>query len=180
MKNTLLAFTMVLAFGIGSDARADGPGPLGFGSFDGHIVFCAPPSDPISFEILPDGTQIIEFINIGNLWVTGNPLVDGVEENHVLATFEPGPPPPAPATGTLDINATVDVAAVQGGWRVRQFIHVTPEGDTGWGLGVGTGDLSGKLIVFTSTTPEEIANSPCAVPFGAPITGRVITFRWDL
>ena len=169
---TITSATLLLLC-VGDVAQADFNTSRSSSRFDGHIVFCAPPSDPVNVEVLPDGTQILEFVNIGNIWLTGNWLVDGVEENHVTATTSPDSP-----ITRIDINAKTNVEAVEGGWRIWQHILVSPEGDTGWGFGIGKGDLRGRLLVFRSSTPEEITNSPCGVPFGVPIWGKVVTFRW--
>ena len=164
MRQTLLALSLVLLC-LGNAAHANS-------SFDGHIVFCAPPNPPTSVEVLPDGTEILTFVNIGNIWFTGNPLIDGFEENHVTATFQPN------GEGTLDISGTVDVDAVDGGWRFRQILFLTFEGEFGFGIGVGTGDLRGRIILYRPGAPEEIENSPCAVDVGATIRGRIVTLRW--
>lgn len=169
MRKTLLALSLLFVC-LGNAALADHSYPR---TFDGHIVFCAPQSPPVNVEVLPDGTQILNFVNIGNVWLTGNPLIDGLEENFVTATIPPNSPP-----SRIEISATVDVDAVDGRWRVRQLIIPGPDGDVGYGIGIGTGDLRGRLIVFRSGTPEMIENSPCVVPFGVPISGRIVTFGW--
>lgn len=173
MRHKLLALTAA-ALLIGN-AYADDVRPAlhGTSSFDGHIVFCAPRTPPTSFEVLPDGTEITTFVNIGNIWLTGNPLVDGVEENHVTAIS-----PPDSDTDRIEISGTIDVDAVDGGWRFRQLLFASPTNFSGWGVGVGTGDLRGRLMLFTADTPEMISNSPCGVPFAAPISGTVFTIRW--
>lgn len=157
-------------------AHADHARSTGFSnSFDGHIVFCPTEVIDLGTEILPNGLIRREFVNIGNLWITDNELLNGVEENHVVATFEPGPPPP---TGTIEIDGTTVVDAVEGAWRFRQIIFVTPEEDRGYGFGIGTGDLRGKLILFRSAKPEFLRDTPCGPTGGAPISGRIITFGW--
>lgn len=171
MKRTLFAALAFFAF-IGNVATAETSG-LRSSSFDGHILFCATEGGLISEETLPDGTIIRKFFNIGNVWFTGNPLVDGVERNEVTATSVPNPP-----SLRLDITGFTDVDAVDGGWRFRQLIRIDSQGERGIGFGLGTGDLRGKLIIFRSGAGEEITNSPCAVPFGVPISGKVITFGW--
>ena len=67
---------------------------------------------------------------------------------------------------------------MDGSWRFRQMVYTTPEGDRGYGIGIGTGDLRGRLIFFRSTTPEFAPETPCGPTGRAPISGRVITFGW--
>ncbi|MGH8193631.1 MAG: hypothetical protein ACREQ8_04405 [Woeseiaceae bacterium] len=173
MKNkapvaTALALTLVLG-AIGNPAYAD----LRISEFEGHIVFCAPQNPPVIVEELPGGVEIVTFVNIGNIWLTGNPLVDGIEENRAVVTFVPDSP-----ITTVKIKGKIDVAAVDGRWRFRQRIILGPDGDSGIGLGLGSGDLRGKLLLFQTGTPELIENSPCEVPIGAPLTGKIISFGW--
>ncbi len=142
-------------------------------AFEGHIIFCAPRQPPVSVEILPDGTVITTFVNDGNIWRTGNHLVDGVESNTVVATSNPDSP-----VFTADIRGRVTVDAVHGRWVFRQSVTASPEGDSSFGIGLGFGDLVGKIIVFETGSIVEITDSPCNVPFAAPLTGRVISFGW--
>lgn len=141
--------------------------------FEGHIVFCAPQDPPISVEMLPGGVQVLTFLNIGNIWLTGNPLVDGVEENTTVVTIDPA---------LVDVKAKqsgkVDVAAVDGRWRFLQFLTFSPTAATGKGIGFGSGDLRGRLIVFETGTAGTVESSPCEVPVGAPLRGKVISFGW--
>ena len=141
--------------------------------FEGHIVFCAPQTPPVSVEVLPGGVEIATFINIGNIWLTGHPLVDGVEENRVVAKFDPTSP-----VTTANVKGKVDVAAVHGIWRFRQRLMISPDGVSGIGIGLGFGDLRGKLMIFRSGDVEVIENSPCEVPVGATLKGKVISFGW--
>lgn len=172
MKRTLLAATILL-FSIGSSAQAESWRASGNSTFDGHIAFCATEGGFISSETLPDGTIVDRFFNIGNRWFTGNPLIDGFERNEVTATFNP-----ATREGTLDIRGTVDVDVFEGGWRFRQIVPIGPVFRPGIGFGVGSGDLRGKLIIYSVGAIEEGIESPCAVSVGVPIRGRIFSFRW--
>ncbi len=116
---------------------------LRISEFEGHIVFCAPQTPPVNVEVLPGGVEIVTFINIGNIWLTGNPLVDGVEENRVVARFDPASP-----IARAKIKYKIDVAALDGTWIGRQRLTIGPEGVSGIGLGLGLGDLRGKLMIF--------------------------------
>ena len=157
---------------VGLNAHAE-PQYLRSPSFEGHIVFCAPMNDPVNVVELPDGGRIETFINIGNVWLTGNPLVDGVEKNIVKATFTPDGGPPA----SVVIRGKVNVDALDGIWLFKQRLNVGPNGE-GIGIGFGLGDLRGKLIVFETGAPEPLADSPCGFAFGVPLRGRVIRFGW--
>ena len=179
-QKVLLAMALAMAPVLGAISDVANADPafgtnhfLRVSKFEGHIVFCAPDSPPLSVEITPEGVQIITFANIGNKWVTGNPLVDGTEENIAVVTVDPSSP-----VVKVKITGKVDVAALDGIWKFRQRIVASAEGDSGRGFGLGTGDLRGKLLLFKTGTPELIENSPCDVPVGAPVTGKVISFGW--
>ena len=171
MRQTLLATTLLLLC-VCTAAKADHSYPR---TFDGYIEFCATESGFLGSETLPDGTRIDRFFNNGNLYRTGNPLIDGYEENEATATF-----PPDSMEFTIDIRATVDVDSVDGVWRVRQKVIVGPDGARGGGIGFGTGDLRGKLFIFIGAAVEEGIETSCGVPAGVPIRGRIFTFGWRL
>lgn len=142
--------------------------------FEGYIQFCAPPQPPVSVEPGPDGTTIFTFINVGNEWVTGNPLIDGVEENKVIATLD------EMGFGTARIRGSVDVTALDGSWRFRQRLQFAATGVDGIGFGYGTGDLYGKIMIFrTATAAPPPDDAPCGpnVP-AVPLSGKVISFHW--
>lgn len=172
MKRMLFA-GLFLLLGIAGIARADSVLAHGDDRFDGYITFCATESGFRGSETLPDGTLIQRFFNIGNLWVTGNPRIDGVERNEVTATFPPGTAP-----FTLDIRGTVDVHGLDGGWRFRQIVTVGADFERGFGFGLGTGDLWGQLIIYRVGAVEVGIETPCDVPAGAPISGRILRFGW--
>ena len=171
-----IGLTLVLG-AVGSVAYADSPDHrksfVRVSEFSGHIIFCAPQTDPIDVKVLPNGVEIVTFKNIGNVWRTGNPLVDGVEKNIVVVTFDPASP-----TITAKIRGKIDVAALDGKWKFRQRLTAGPDGESSFGLGLGFGDLHGSLLVFETGIGEPVENSPCGVPFGVPLTGKVISFGW--
>ena len=121
-------------------------------------------TDPIDVEVLPGGVEIVTFQNIGNVWLTGNPLLDGTEVNIVRAKFDPASP-----VVKARLKGKIDVAALDGKWKYRQFLTFGPEGESGFGMGLGFGDLHGALMYFEAGAIEEIENSPCGVPAGAPV-----------
>lgn len=171
-----IGLTLVLG-AAGSIAYADSPDShkkfVRVSEFSGHIIFCAPRTDPIDVKELPNGVEIVTFHNIGNVWRTGNPLVDGTEENISVVKFDPASP-----TVKVKIRGKVDVAALDGKWKFRQQLTVGPDGESSFGLGFGFGDLHGSLVLFETGAGEPVDDSPCGVPFGVPLTGKVISFGW--
>lgn len=152
--------------------------------FEGVIAFCDPPTPPINVQELPGGIIILTFVNSNNIWVTGNPFVDGRETNRVRLTIDPASP-----VDVARIKSEVDVAAVDGSWRVLQRLEFGPEGVAGFGIGFGRGDLHGKMILFGQSEPrpfEAVENPPCEVPEGYPgdqiiglsLSGQIVSFSW--
>jgi hypothetical protein len=84
------------------------------------------------------------------LWVTGNGLIDGIEQNTGHGVIDPHG-----LVVNLDLSLKPD--AVNGTWEIRQQFRV-PDGTT-TGVGHGTGDLQGLTIKFTT---EPIIDSPSA------------------
>lgn len=154
----------------------------GKSTFDGHIYFCAPLMPPVSEEPLPGDKAIVTFVNIGNLWVTGNELVDGVEENEVRALVDTSTIPPTPIL--TRINLQLEPYAFDGRWYMRQLITPGPEGDSGRGFGFGIGDLRGKFAWFTTGAFEfpfadfPAEESPCGPTVRVALHGKVISFHW--
>jgi hypothetical protein len=109
--------------------------------FDGFINFCQ--SDDFSrFMFTPGGT--IHFgVSNENRWVTGNPLIDGVEHNTGGANINLNN---GQVVVRLDVSLKPD--AVNGTWEIEQQVR-PPEGSTG--VGHGTGDLQGMTIKFTTS-----------------------------
>ena len=175
MRHAALA-TILLTIAAATSNVADAGSSFARSStFEGHIVFCAGQSDPIHVETLPDGGRILTFVNIGNVWLTGNPLIDGTASNIVKATFPPGESVPP---SSVVIRGKVDVAALDGIWLFELRPNTGPNGE-GIGFGFGLGDLRGKLIRFETTgVVEQLPQSPCSVPFGVRLTGEVISFHW--
>ena len=123
--------------------------------------------------MLPGGVELVTFQNIGNVWRTGKPLVDGTEKNQVTVKFDPASP-----TIEAKIKGKVDVAALDGKWKFRQFLTAGPDGEYSYGIGFGRGDLHGAMILFETSAGEPVEDSPCGVPFGVPLKGKVIKFGW--
>jgi hypothetical protein len=118
--------------------------------FDGFINFCHP-ADPTGFRVTPGGTVHFGVSN-ENRWVTGNPLIDGIEHNTGNATINP--------QGQLVVNLdnSLKPDAVNGTWEIKQHLRIGDGVSTG--VGHGTGDLQGMTIKFT-TDPFFVPTSVC-------------------
>jgi hypothetical protein len=118
--------------------------------FDGFINFCQA-GDPTGFRVTPGGTVHFGVSN-ENRWVTGNPLIDGVEHNTGRAIINPH----GQLIANLDNSLKPD--AVNGTWEIEQHLRVGDGVSTG--VGHGTGDLLGMTIKFT-TDPIAGRESVC-------------------
>jgi len=118
--------------------------------FDGFINFCHP-SDPTGFRVTPGGTVHFGVSN-ENRWVTGNPLIDGVEHNTGAAKINPF------GKLVVSLQNSLKPDAVNGTWEIVQQFRI-PDGFT-TGVGHGTGDLLGMTIKFT-TDPIAGRESVC-------------------
>lgn len=172
MKKQLVTAVAVAALALTFTARADDD--ISLDSFEGFIYFCAPRLPPVEIEPLPDGSLRITAINDGNIWLTGNPLIDGVAENTAVITAAPDGSADVRLRGSTDVSAG-------GKWRWRQRLFISPDGTTtGYGIGFGSGKLKGKWFFFESGTPRvDLTETPCAVPAGAPIKGKIVGFDDD-
>ncbi len=122
--------------------------------FEGFINFCESFA-PDGVKITPGGTLHVQGARNRNEWVTGNPLVDGSEENVVDVNIN------RTGNGHAHLAVTVRPDAVDGTWEIRQTVEVIG-GVPGLGRGVGhgTGELHGMTIKFTAgATP--VGQSVC-------------------
>jgi hypothetical protein len=81
-----------------------------------------------------------------NRWVTGNPLVDGVEHNvaDMNLNLKNG-------TGTIHLDLSVKPDAVNGTWEIRQTVQFRDfNAVRTTGVGHGTGELQGLTLKFTA------------------------------
>lgn len=167
MKKQILAAAAAAFLLLPFAAQADDDTP--FETFAGFIYFCAPQLPPVDVEQLPDGSVRVTFINDGNVWVTGNPLIDGEAENTTVATFAPD--------GSADVRQRGSVEVTEGGtWKWRQRILIAVDGTAaGYGIGFGRGELRGRLMFFqTGTIRVDLTETPCGIPAGAPIAGTIL------
>jgi hypothetical protein len=130
--------------------------------FEGFIHFCSS-GPPDTVKITPgENTAHIRGATNNNQWVTGNPLIDGVENNVVLINF-------SPVSGIVRVNVTLEPTAYPGStWEITQTIHLKPDGSVpSMGVGHGTGALHGMTIKFNSDGMAFPPN-PCnaALPSG--------------
>lgn len=107
-----------------------------------------------------------------NLWVTGNPLIDGPEVNFVNGDINL-----TTGTGRAHPRSTIYPVAVDGTWQLEITVFVGESGLTGRGVGHGTGELAGMTISFTN--PGDVAidpsENPCSgVPAAVLIEGEIL------
>jgi hypothetical protein len=117
--------------------------------FHGFINFCH--QADLVFTTKSPETLHFQVANV-NQWVTGNPLIDGIEHNTGSAKINPQ----GQVVVTLQNSLKPD--AVNGTWEMIQQLRIGDAVSTG--VGHGTGDLQGMTIKFT-TNPEFISTSEC-------------------
>ena len=105
-----------------------------------------------------------------NRWVTGNPLIDGVETNvaDMNLNLKNG-------TGTIHLDESVKPDAVNGTWEIRETVQFRGGAlVSASGVGHGTGDLQGMTIKFTAqgAAPIPEACGPDGA-FGPAIQGVI-------
>jgi hypothetical protein len=118
--------------------------------FDGFINFCHN-AGVIGFRATPGGTVHFGVAN-ENRWVTGNPLIDGLEHNTGDANINPD------GQVVVRLQNSLKPDAVNGTWEIVQQLRIGDGVSTG--VGHGTGDLQGMTIKFT-TDPAFVPTSVC-------------------
>jgi hypothetical protein len=117
--------------------------------FDGFINFCH--AADLTFT-----TKSKETVHFGvsneNRWVTGNPLIDGVEHNTGAANINPQ------GQVVVNLDNSLKPDAVNGTWEIKQHLRIGDGVSTG--IGHGTGDLQGMTMKF-STDPTFVPTSVC-------------------
>jgi hypothetical protein len=136
--------------------------------FQGFIHPCG--GAPLEEHVTPGQVQHLLASN-RNQWVTGNSLVDGVEDNvaRININLKTG-------TGGANVRSTITPDDVEGTWELRyrvDVIGVAPA--TARGTGHGTGELQGMTIKFTAQLAEAGDNlcNP-AIPVVIPVSGVII------
>ena len=128
--------------------------------FDGFINFCHA-GDPTRFKITPGGTVHFDVSN-ENRWVTGNPLIDGVEHNTGSASVNPH------GQVVVSLHNSLKPDAVNGTWEIVQQLRIGDGVSTG--VGHGTGELQGMIIKFTTDPPVPTSVCNADMP-KAPVHG---------
>ena len=136
--------------------------------FAGFVNFCWS-ADPSNFKIVG---STLHFTGANqNRWVTGNPLIDGAEQNAVLFNLNL-----KNGNGAAHLDVTLKPDAVDGTWEIRQtltFRDGVPIGSSG--VGHGTGDLTGMTIKF-ATQPAVPVESVCNPDMPkAPVSGVILS-----
>jgi hypothetical protein len=106
--------------------------------FDGFDNNCSS-ADLTRFNATPGGTLHFRVAN-ENRWVTGNPLIDGIERNTGAANFN------NTGQGVVHLYSSLKPDAVNGTWEI--VTQLSLPGFVGSGVGHGTGDLRGMTIKF--------------------------------
>jgi hypothetical protein len=118
--------------------------------FNGFINFCHN-AGLIGFSATPGGTVHFGVAN-ENRWVTGNPLIDGLEHNTGDANVS------RQGQVVVRLQNSLKPDAVNGTWEMVQQVRIGDGVSTG--VGHGTGDLQGMTMKFT-TDPEFVPASVC-------------------
>jgi len=108
-----------------------------------------------------------------NLWVTGNPLLDGFADNVVDADINL-----KTGAGVAHPRETLQPEALDGTWEITVTVFVDSTGLTARGTGYGTGDLRGMTIRFSNPGIEEIppATNPCSdIPVAVVVEGQILS-----
>jgi len=111
--------------------------------FQGFIHPCG--GGPIEERVTP-GEVLHLLASNQNKWVTGNPLVDGVENNvaRIMIDLKSG-------KGGANIHSTISPEDKEGTWELRYRVEVTGGNPgTARGTGHGTGALQGMTFKFTA------------------------------
>jgi hypothetical protein len=106
--------------------------------FDGFDNACVGGS--FNFNATPGGTVHFDVSN-ENTWVTGNPLLDGVETNTGAANINNN------GDGVVHLYLSLKPDAVNGTWEITEQLKLPSF--AGFGVGHGTGDLRGMTIKYT-------------------------------
>ena len=138
--------------------------------FEGFINFCGG-TDPTKINVTPGDILHFKGGTNQNVWVTGNPLIDGVEQNVVDANINL-----KSGSGSAHLAVSLKPDAVEGTWEIRQTVTISGGSPAGSrGVGHGTGDLQGMSIQFTTEPAVPIANVCNPELPGAPLHGVVIS-----
>ena len=135
--------------------------------FEGFIHPCG---GVVTEERVTPGDVLHQLATNRNEWVTGNPLVDGVENNVVRININL-----KTGRGTANVRSTITPEGVEGTWELRYQVKVIGGGPaTARGVGHGTGELRGMTLKFTAQLAEPGQNScNAAIPVVVPVRGVI-------
>jgi hypothetical protein len=136
-------------------------------AFEGSISPCG---GVITEERVTPGDVLHQLATNRNVWVTGNPLVDGVENNVVRININL-----KTGRGVANVQSTITPEGVEGTWELRYQVKVIGGGPaTSRGVGHGTGELRGMTLKFTAGLAEPGQNTcNAAIPVVIPVSGVI-------
>lgn len=161
---SLTTVLLVVAFNTMADFA-----PAASTPFDGLIHFCRSGAPD---KVLPTpGWYTLHIRGATNLnrWETGNPLIDGIEQNKVLINF-------SPVTATVHIDATLVPDAYPGStWEISQKIHIMRNGSVrSSGVAHGTGALKTMTLKFNTGDEVPGPNGVCSDLPSTILTGVIV------
>lgn len=135
-------------------------------AFQGFVFFCSS-GPPDRAWVTPGGTFHFRKAGNTNQWVTGNPLIDGIETNEVdlNLNFKNG-------IGFAHGTSTLVPDAFNGTWQME--FHVNVSNGTAHGVGHGTGDLQGMSLKWDNVVTA-IPPNPCNPALGGAETTGIVT-----
>ena len=139
--------------------------------FDGLMDSCSG-GPPASVKVTPSGTVHIKGLSNINQWATGNALIDGIESNVVMTSFNW-------KTQVIRLDITLVPDAFPGStWEIMQAAQFRPDGSlVADGVGHGTGALRGMTIKFTVRPDDPVAGVNLCNPDlnSIPLSGVIIS-----
>ena len=135
--------------------------------FEGFIHPCG---GALTEERVTPGGVVHQLATNRNEWVTGVPLLDGVETNvvRIIVNSKTG-------RGIANVTSTITPEGVEGAWKLKYQVKVIDGGPaTARGVGHGTGELRGMTLKFTADLAEPGQNSCNAeIPVVIPVHGII-------
>ncbi len=135
--------------------------------FEGSIHPCG---GELTKERVTPGGVVHQLATNRNEWVTGNPLLDGVETNVVRIVINS-----KTGRGVANVTSTITPEGVDGTWELRYQVKVIDNNPaTARGVGRGTGELRGMTLKFTAGLAEPGLNT-CnrGIPVVIPVSGVI-------
>jgi hypothetical protein len=132
--------------------------------------FIHPCGGAVTDETVTPGDVLHQLAANRNEWVTGEPLIDGVESNVVRININL-----KSGGGIANVRSTITPEGVEGTWELRYQVKVIGGGPaTARGVGHGTGELRGMTLKFTAGLAEPGQNSCNAeIPIVIPVQGVI-------